>query len=145
MLRVEARSRGSVVDQMKQRYLPGPFAWSWALRSTEEDMLICFHCMNHARKPKRRQPLPMDSYVLGALSPQLLGRIDKRSMRRIERALREPENPFRAIPLLPLQAYLRGGLGAWWELNLHTEFFDNREHAKMIRNSLKQSQGGHDT
>lgn len=142
---------------VRGRCKPSPFLFAHLVNSplrTDASLRqgICIPCVNWRRRVetcglrRTRQPmLQLDQLVCFLLRPGPHTEPDHRCMERLIRAARQPDNPYRSLFPLPVQAILdatkddtfHACVVAWWEYNGHTEFFASGQEARRVRCIIK--------
>ena len=140
---LETRSTLHVKCHVYARYTEGPFAWVALQNADPVRDTFCAHCLNHIRKrrfQKQQGMLPMDKFLLSLLRPGAM--LDQRCDQRMWRCVSQKSNPFRltGVQILDELTEANGGVLAWWERNLKTMFFQNKDTASMVRRALDVQQ-----
>ena len=135
---LETRVTANVSAHVLARYQKGPFAWN-ALESADPVRdSFCAHCLNHIRKRKHqktRNMLPMDQFLLSLLCPGHVSALDQRCRKRLWVSIGQETNPYRHTGVQPLDSLIEshGCMRTWWEQNLSTNFFRDKDTASMVR------------
>lgn len=138
---IEMRPTQNVIDVVTERYKEGPFAWK-ALHCVKTTRApFCAHCLNHIRKRnklKTKPFLPMDQFLLSLLCPGHVPDLDLRCHRRLWNVMLQRTNPYHHTGVQPLEALIqkRGSILTWWEQNLRTLFFRDKQTASMVRREI---------
>jgi hypothetical protein len=136
---LEHRSTLQLQAALYTKYKEGPFSWNYVMKLKTVKTYCCSHCLNHVRKRKKQEMLPMDQYLLGMMSPTLSKNLDYRSKKRMEKVLNENHNMYKHICVYPANTFLSSPckVTAWWKYNLQTRFFDNEVNANLVRKYIK--------
>ena len=140
---------------MLDRCKPSPFLYSLLqerLPCKTKKQALCIPCVNWKRRVQqgrlKRTTVPMlqlDQMILFLLQPGKHHEPDLRCMERLVSAVRQEDNPYRAIFPLPVQTITRAIQGdtylhcvaAWWEYNGRSNFFASAQEARRVRCALK--------
>jgi hypothetical protein len=145
---------------VRERCKPTPFLHTLLSsgRAAHVKRFVCIPCVNWKRRVEHvrarptavRPMLQLDRMILFLMQPGRHQEPDMRCMERLVRAVRQPENPYRAAFPPPVQWIVSRIQGdtyqhcvlAWWEYNGRTEFFASAQEARRVRCALKAGLDG---
>jgi len=131
-----------------------PFAYAFLASNADSSSryTVCIPCVNWKRRVETaglkrygRPYLQLDALILYLLQPGKMPEPDHRCMKRLMRAARTSDNPFRRCFPLPVKTILsmtKGdtyvhAISAWWEYNGRTQFFRSPQEARRVRCAIK--------
>ena len=156
----EISGTDSTLHVVRERCKPTPFlhALLSSGKAAHVKRFVCIPCVNWKRRVEHvrarptavRPMLQLDRMILFLMQPGRHQEPDMRCMERLVRAVRQPENPYRAAFPPPVQWIVSRIQGdtyqhcvlAWWEYNGRTEFFASAQEARRVRCALKAGLDG---